>query len=156
MSRFLAGSRFLPELKFATAVVLGLALTAGQAVAQNPTYPENDRGFSIGAGIGQFNVDLNEFDDVDDVIGDLDSDDISWKIFGAYRFNRYFSVEAAYVNFGEPGDDFQSAGSSGDYSVSLSGFAPYVVGTIPVGPVELFGKIGYYFYDVELDIDLDN
>lgn len=127
------------------------ALGAGPALAQ-----EDGRGFSLGAGLGQFNIDLDEFDDVDDVISDLDSDDLSWKIFGAYRFNPYFSVEAAYVNFGEPGDDFSTAGTSGDYSISLSGFAPYVVGTLPLGRAELFAKLGYYFYDVDVDIDLDN
>jgi opacity protein-like surface antigen len=43
-----------------------------------------------------------------------------------------------------------------DFSVDLSGFAPYVIGTIPLGPVELFGKVGYYFYDVDASVDLDD
>ena len=38
----------------------------------------------------------------------------------------------------------------------VSGFAPYVIGTIPLGPVELFGKVGYYFYDVDASVDLDD
>ena len=38
----------------------------------------------------------------------------------------------------------------------LKGFAPYVIGTLPLGPVELFAKIGYYFYDVDLRIDIDD
>jgi hypothetical protein len=29
--------------------------------------------------------------------------------------------------------------------------APTVVGTLPLGPVELFGKAGVLFYDVEID-----
>ena len=35
----------------------------------------------------------------------------------------------------------------------MNGFAPYVVGTLPVGPVELFAKAGYLFYDVKVDVD---
>ena len=62
-------------------------------------------------------------------------------------------------DFGGPSDTFQNSdasGSSGDYEVSLSGFAPYVIGTLPLGPVELFAKVGYYFYDVDINTDLDD
>jgi OmpA-OmpF porin, OOP family len=37
----------------------------------------------------------------------------------------------------------------------VDGFAPYVVGTIPLGIFELFGKVGYYFYDVDLEVNSD-
>ena len=39
---------------------------------------------------------------------------------------------------------------------SISGFAPYLIGTIPIGPVELFGKVGYYFYDIDFQVDIDD
>jgi len=33
----------------------------------------------------------------------------------------------------------------------VDGFAPYVVGTIPLGPYfELNGRLGYYFYDANM------
>jgi hypothetical protein len=35
----------------------------------------------------------------------------------------------------------------------VNGFAPYVVGTVPICPVELFAKAGYLFYDLEVDVD---
>ena len=36
--------------------------------------------------------------------------------------------------------------------MEISGFAPYLVGTLPLGIFELFAKVGYYFYDVEAEI----
>jgi hypothetical protein len=65
-------------------------------------------------------------------------------------------VEAAYVNLGEPGDAISSSGSDGRYRLKADGFAPSVIGSIPVGPFELSGKLGYYYYDVDVRTDLNN
>lgn len=129
-----------------------LAFSGGWTAA----HAENDQGFYLGAGVGQFNVQIDDIDDTDNAIERLDDDDNAWKLFAGYRFNPYISLEAAYIDFGGPSDRFETGGSSGDYSAELSGFAPYVIGTLPLGPVELFGKIGYYFYDVDLNVDLDD
>jgi Outer membrane protein beta-barrel domain len=117
---------------------------------------ENDSGFYLGGGVGQFNVKVDDVDDTDDAIERLDDDDTSWKAFVGYRFNPYLSLEAAYIDFGGPSDRIEGSGSSGDYKVEASGFAPYVIGTLPLGPVELFAKVGYYFYDADLTVDLDD
>ena len=127
------------------------ALASGSAVAQ-----ENDEGFYIGGGVGQFNVKIDDFDDTDEAVESLDDDDTAWKAFVGWRMNPYFALELAYIDFGAPSDRATASGSDGDFSVDLSGFAPYVIGTIPLGPVELFGKVGYYFYDVDASVDLDN
>lgn len=129
-----------------------LALVGGWSAA----HAENERGFYVGGGVGQFNVQIDDIDDTDDAIERLDDDDTSWKLFAGYRFNPYISLEAAYIDFGRASDRFEASGSSGDYRVDLSGFAPYVIGTLPLGPVELFAKVGYYFYDVDLSVDLDD
>ncbi len=130
-----------------------LALSAGAAFAQSSS-SENDRGFYAGAGLGQFNVKVHG---IAGTLDEFDSDDLSWKIFAGYRLNRYLALEGAYVNFGEPTDDFSTAGSRGDYSIRLSGFAPYVVGTLPLGEsFEAFAKLGYYFYDLKVRADLDD
>ncbi|HKE95991.1 MAG TPA: porin family protein [Povalibacter sp.] len=140
----------------ATATLLALSGAWTAAHAQ-----ENEKGFYAGAGVGQFNVKIDDIDDTDDAIQRLDDDDNSWKIFAGYRFNPYLSLEAAYIDFGAPsgrfsGNQFQGSGSSGDYRLEMSGFAPYVVGTLPLGPVELFAKVGYYYYDVDVRADLDD
>lgn len=129
-----------------------LALTG----AWTGAHAENEKGFYAGAGVGQFNVKIDDIDDTDDAVERLDDDDTSWKLFAGYRFNPYFAVEGAYIDFGGPSDSFEASGSSGDYKVELDGFAPYIVGTLPVGPVELFAKAGYYFYDVDVTADLDD
>jgi hypothetical protein len=139
--------------------LIAIAIASGGLAAGLPAAAadvDNERGFYAGAAFGQFDVDLDNIDEVDDVIEDFDVDDTSWKAFVGYRFNPYFALEADYVDFGEPGDNFETGGSSGDYTIGLSGFAPYVIGSYPIGPVELFGKIGYYFYDLEVDVDIDD
>src|SRR5688572_22896031 len=127
-----------------------LAVSTGAALGQGYYSPDNERGWYAGGGIGQFNVEVDGLDGLDETINDFDSDDMSWKLFAGYRLNRFLSFEGAYVNFGEPSDDFSTGGSSGDYSLELSGFAPYVVGTLPLGETfEAFAKVGYYFYDLK-------
>jgi hypothetical protein len=102
-----------------------LTLGSGAAYAQSP---ENDEGFYIGAGIGQFNIETDGIDDLDDTIDNLDADD------------------NAYQGF---------IGCDGDYKAELSGFAPSIIGSYPIGPVEISAKLGYYFYDLELSGDFD-
>ena len=139
-----------------TMIVAGASagsLACSSAFAQGP---ENDEGFYIGGGVGQFNVQVDDVDDTDEAIQRLDDEDTAWKAFVGWRMNPYFALELAYIDFGGPSDTATAAGSSGDFSVELAGFAPYVIGTIPLGPVELFGKVGYYFYDVDAAVDLDD
>ena len=140
-------------MKAGIAAATLIALSGGMMSAQAQ---ENEQGFYVGGGIGQFNVKIDDVDDTDNAIRTLDDDDTSWKLFGGYRFNPYISVELAYIDFGGASDTTTVGGSSGDYSVDVSGIAPYVIGTMPLGPVDLFAKVGYYFYDVELDVDLDD
>jgi hypothetical protein len=136
---------------FLGVLVFAMFGAAGVARAQ-----DNTSGFYLGAGVGQFNVNIDDIDQTDNAIERLDDDDRSWKAFAGYRFGPYIAVEAAYIDFGTPHSRSDASGSSGDFRLKLSGFAPYVIGTVPVGPVELFAKIGYYFYDVDLRADIDD
>src|SRR5690554_6313785 len=129
-----------------------LALFASGAYAQSS---DNDSGLYLGAGWGSFNVQVDDVDDTDEAIQRIDDDDNAWKAFVGWRLNPYFAFELNYVDFGEPGDQFEGSGSSGDYQLDLSGLQPAIYGTFPLGPVELFAKLGYYFYDVDLEVDLD-
>jgi hypothetical protein len=132
-----------------------LALSGGTALAQSP---DNDEGLYIGAGFGQFNVGIDDIDETDNAISRIDDDDNAWKIFAGWRINPYFAVELNYVDFGENSGSTGSStgGTSGNYTADLAGFQPAVYGIFPLGPVELFGKVGYYFYDVDLSLNLDN
>ena len=139
----------------ATAAVIGsIGLLA--SLSANAADTDNPSGLYIGAGWGQFNLDVDDLGDATDAISDIaESDDNAWKLFAGYRFSPYIAVEAAYIDFGSPGDQFDASGTHGNYQLDISGFAPYLIGTIPLGPIELFGKVGYYFYDVDLHVDID-
>ena len=132
-----------------------VAMSCGTALAQSP---ENDEGLYIGAGWGQFNVGIDDVDDTNNAIERIDDDDNAWKIFAGWRINPYFAFELNYVDFGENSGSTGSdaSGSNNSYRLDLAGFQPAIYGTFPLGPVELFGKVGYYFYDVDISVDLDD
>lgn len=140
------------RLALAAAVILALG-AGGTAYADDEG---NDSGPYVGGGYGQFDVKIDDLEGVEEVVGNLDADDSAWKLFFGWRFNRYFSLEADYIDLGAPRGDFDASGSSGDYEVKLSGFAAYAIGTLPLGIFELSAKAGYYFHDVELHVDFDN
>jgi hypothetical protein len=136
----------------ATATLLALT-GAGVAQAQDD---ENPSGPYISGGFGQFDVKIDDLEGVDDVLEDLDTDDSAYKLGFGWRFNPYIALEADYVDLGNPNGNFDATGSSGDYEVELSGFAGYVIGSLPLGIFELSAKVGYYFHDVNLHVDFDN
>jgi hypothetical protein len=132
-----------------------LALCMGSAATASAE-EANDSGPYVGVGLGQFDVTVDNLEGVGDTLQELDSDDSAWKLAFGWRFNPYIALEADYVDLGNPNGDFDATGSSGDYEIALSGFSGYVIGSLPLGIFELSAKVGYYFHDVELQIDLDN
>lgn len=132
-------------MKPSTAIfaALGIACTTSVALA------DNERGLYLGGGVGQYNVKIDDVGDIGDTIGDYRSDDTAYKAFVGWRFNPFIAVEGAYVNLGSP-DDTIAPGTTAE--TEIDGFAPYVVGTLPVGPIELFLKAGYLFYDVKSQV----
>jgi OOP family OmpA-OmpF porin len=133
-----------------------LALTAGPALAQRDRDDnragDNPQGFYFGGGIGDFSSSVDEIDSldsIDDAGIDFSDGDNAMKVFGGWAFNRFFAVQGDFVDFGE---------SSGAVSPSVrgssdvQGLAPSIVGTIPIGPIELFGRVGMMFYDVDLNL----
>ncbi len=127
-----------------------LPLTSQADSKDNPTGPY------VGAGIGQFNTKIRHFDDVDNTIQDISDDkNTSWKAFAGYRFLPYLGLEAAYIDFGKQSNDFSATGSHGNYDVKIHGFAPSLIGRVPLGPVELFGKVGEYYYNLDTKVDFD-
>jgi hypothetical protein len=113
-------------------------------------YADDTKGFYAGAGVGMSNVKIDNVSDVGAALGEFDGDDVSFKAFAGWRFGKFISVEVDYLDLGKPEDEL------GNVSVStgISGFAPYLVGTLPLGPIELSAKAGYLFYDLEVSADL--
>jgi opacity protein-like surface antigen len=119
------------------------------ALGTTPVLAENDSGPYVGAGVGRFNVEIDNVGDVPDTVGSFDADDTTFRAFVGWRFNPYLAVELDYLDLGNPEDNIDQQRVNAD----VNGIAPYVVGTLPVGPVELFAKAGYLFYDVKVDVD---
>jgi len=134
----------------ALSVAVMLPLTSHADSRDNPS------GVYVGAGVGEFNTKIKHFDDVDNEIQRIsDDDDVAWKAFVGYRFLPYLGVEAAYIDFGKQSNDFDATGSHGNYRVKMRGFAPSLIGRVPLGPVELFGKVGEYYYNLRTKVDFD-
>ena len=89
---------------------------------------------------------------------DFKESDVSWKVFGGYRFFDYLALEAGYVDLGKPNGsscftDNPPTGSicesrEWDVSVDVNGWSVDAVGILPLGENwELFAKLGVYGWD---------
>jgi opacity protein-like surface antigen len=135
------------NLKIAAAfAALAVAGAAPAAFAQDA-----EPGFYLGGGVGQFNAQIDDVDDVDPTIDGWDEDDTAYKLFAGYRLNNFLAFELDYINLGEP----SGAVIPGfNVDASVDGFAPYVVGTIPLGSwFEVYGRLGYFFYDATVGVE---
>jgi OOP family OmpA-OmpF porin len=128
---------------------------AGPALAQRAEQGggRNPEGLYLGAGVGDFSSavdEINSFDSVDDVGIDFSDGDNAMKVFGGWRFNRFFALQADWVDFGASSGFVATSVSPGTSDVQ--GLAPSVVGTLPVGPIELFARAGVMFYEIDLNL----
>jgi opacity protein-like surface antigen len=110
----------------------------------------------VGAAFGRFDLRLDNFNDVGTAVDDIThSAHDAYRIDAGWRFLPFLALEADYMNFGTSHDSFVGSGANGDYNLHMSGFAPFVVGTLPLGPLELFAKAGYLFYNTNLTVDFN-
>lgn len=93
-------------------------------------------GWYLGAGIGISEIEDAGFDEID----------TGWKIFGGIPVNQYFAIEAAYMDFGNPQEDF--FGIKGEYEIWALG--AWAKGILPVNPkFELFAKAGFFYWELD-------
>jgi hypothetical protein len=111
----------------------------------------------IGAAYGRFDLKIDNLNDVGSAVSDVthSTSNDAFKIDAGWRLLPFLALEADYLNFGTPHDSFAGTGSDGNYRLHMSGFAPFVVGTLPAGPVELFAKAGYIYYDTNLRVNFN-
>jgi OOP family OmpA-OmpF porin len=111
-------------------------------------------GFFAGGGIGQATV---KFSEIDDEVGEIDfsGDDSGYKLFLGYRMLDFFAIQAEYVDFGTAED---VVGTAGDLrtAVDLSSFNAFAVGLLPLGPFDLFAKLGVVSWDADISATLDD
>jgi hypothetical protein len=134
------------------------ALAAGSAGAQTR---DNDRGgrlgnpegLYLGLGIGDFSTSLDsDITNIDANDLDFNTDDDALKAFVGWRFNRFFAVQLDYTDFGRTNAQL----AAGNISADTKGFTPSAVGTLPLGPVELFVRGGMMFYDLNVNSNTSN
>ena len=136
------------NLKLAAALAALSAALASAAYAQEQ---QEVSGFYAGGGIGQFSAGIDDVDDVDETVQGWDEDDTAYKIFAGWRMNRFLAFELDYINLGDPSG---AVVPGRNVDASVDGFAPYVVGTMPLGPYfEVYGRLGYYFYDATRGVE---
>jgi OOP family OmpA-OmpF porin len=126
----------------------GLALTTALIAlgASSAAFAQNDSGLYAGLGAGQVNVELDDVDTANGIQSAFDGDDAVFKVFAGWRFTPFLGIEVDYVDLGGPEDTIANS----KVEANIAGIAPYLVATIPLGAFEVFAKIGYYFYDVEI------
>ena len=126
-------------------VMYAAVISAGVASAAYSQEQTETSGFYLGGGVGQFNAKIHNANDVTNTVDNWSDDTTAYKIFAGYRLNPYLGFEADYINLGKgsatsvPGNNLEN---------KVDGFAPYVVGTVPIGRFfEVYGRAGYYFYN---------
>jgi hypothetical protein len=132
------------------AVSVGVVGTA-RATDTEMSGPVN--GPYVGGGWGRWTLKPETFATFGSDITDIaHSSDDAWKITAGYRFMPYLALEANYIDFGNTGNSFSATGSNGNYTLHAKGFEPMGVATLPLGPFEIFGKVGWLFSHNDVNI----
>ena len=117
-----------------TGLVAALALTGLPAFAA-------DNGIYIGGSVGLSGV---EEDDID-----YSTDATGFKLIGGWRFLDWLAVEGNYIDFGS-GDDTVLGEI---IETDASGISLSAVGFLPLGPVDLFARVGAVDWDADVSSD---
>jgi OmpA-OmpF porin, OOP family len=118
--------------------ILAAALIAALVPFAAQSAPE--QGFYLGGQVGNASID-EDF---------LDDDDTSFGAYGGYKFNPYFSLEAAYTNFGSLDGRVTSGTDTVIFGTDPQSLALKAVGSFPIGEqFSLFGNIGLHSWDLD-------
>jgi hypothetical protein len=126
-------------------IVAAALLGAPPVLAQDNA---NTDGLYLGVGLGDFSTGIEDIEDVDEADLDFDPDDNARKLFAGWRFNRFVAIQVDFVDFERSRD---ARNQLNVVSTQSEGVAPSIVGTLPLGPVELFARAGILWYDLEID-----
>lgn len=128
---------------WATSAILGVTMMA-------PAVAAADSGFYLGGSVGNAGVDV----EIDPQLPKFDETDTAYKLFAGYNWQLTalsLGIEGAYNNFGKPSADIEGV----SLAVEPTGFTVFGVAAIGLGPVDLFGKVGYLMWDADAIADGD-
>ena len=123
----------------------GLALIA-LAFGLVPLTAAADSGFYIGGAAG--GATLESDIGLPEIPEGLDEDDTAYKAFAGYNFDLPvvdLGIEAGYVDFGKP----EINTNFGDFELNPTGINVWGIASLNAGPIDLYGKIGYLFWDLD-------
>jgi len=112
-------------------LLAALSLTSLPAVAA-------DNGIYLGASVGQSGLEIDDFD--------YDADSTGYKLIAGWRFLDWLAIEGNYIDFGS-GDD-TVLGSK--IETEADGVSLSAVGFLPIGPVDLFARVGVVDWSADL------
>ena len=115
-----------------------------------------ENGFYLGGSIGGSSL---EVQDVAEEFGAFrfSDGDTAFKLFGGFRFLNFLAVEAGYVDLGDPTVVIASIeGDELEVQIGLKGWDAFAVGLLPLGPVDLFAKVGVVSWDADIVAVLDD
>lgn len=117
-----------------------------------PLAANADSGFYLGGSVGGGTIERDISDpDFPDLPTSIDEDDTAWKLFGGYTFDLpliKLGVEGGYVDFGKPEVDT----TIGQIEFDTTGLNLWGVAGLGLGPIDVFAKLGYVFWDVETSV----
>jgi len=114
-----------------TGFVATLALASLPAVAA-------DNGIYLGGSVGKRKLQVDDFN--------FDASATGYKLIAGWRFLDWLAVEGNYIDFGSGDDTVEGNKIESDADgVSLS-----AVGFLPVGPVDLFARVGAVDWNADL------
>ncbi|MGH8206068.1 MAG: outer membrane beta-barrel protein [Steroidobacteraceae bacterium] len=134
-----------------TIAVLAVA-AAAWAANPAPALADATQGFSLGGGVGRYDIRINSPSSFANTIDNYSANDTAYQFFAQWRFTPYLALEGQYMNLGTNRTYF---GRRSEITNKIDGWAPWLVGTLPigsvtrsgvVGPFELFLKAGEYWY----------
>ena len=111
-----------------------------------------ETGFYLGGSVGTAAIDVAIDDQIPGAPA-FDEDDFAWKAIFGYNFGLTpifdLGIEGGYVDLGAPSGDL--AGSV--VELDPTGWNVFGVVGFDIGPVGVFGKVGYIYWDVDATID---
>jgi OOP family OmpA-OmpF porin len=133
--------------------MLGVAALLGSSAVL-----AQDQGLYLGGAYGQ--TKLNACGDVRDVfamfggtVSSCDDKDSGWKVFGGYRINRNFAIEATYIDWGSISGSGRLVGIPVTLGGDATSFGVAAVGILPLNEsFSLFGKAGMLSTEVNATI----
>ena len=134
----------------ASIVALSLACLAVAVSAQ-----AGDTGLYIGGSVGQSTIknSARVTDGFNTQKISFDESDTSYRLFGGYMLLPFLGVETGYTNFGSPNKSYKNTAIGNvNADVQVDGWDAFVVGNLPLGPVDLFAKAGVLWVNTDAKI----